>query len=104
MFAITSDSAYYVLRYRRDETLAKLGRAGEEEGIEDAFDVVSEIAETYAGQCTQESERERGSHSAVSGVCASVHQGAGVRVSVHRSVYVSVGLFLCVCVCVCVPS
>lgn len=47
LFAITCEGAFYVLRYNREAAEAKLGKVPEDEGIEEAFDVVSEIPETY---------------------------------------------------------
>ena len=47
MFAITCEGAFYVLRFNREAAEAKLGKLGEDEGIEEAFDVVSEVPETY---------------------------------------------------------
>ena len=61
MFAITCEGAFYVLRYNREAAEAKLGKVGEDEGIEEAFDVVSEISETCVN-AARRGPRLRGAH------------------------------------------
>lgn len=46
--AITSEDSFYILKFDRDAYVAALeaGPVGDE-GVEDAFDLVAEISETY---------------------------------------------------------
>ena len=45
--AITTDASFYILRYNKDAVTAAMesGAAIEEDGIEEAFDVLHEIGE-----------------------------------------------------------
>jgi coatomer subunit beta' len=49
LVAITAEDSFYILRFDREAYEAKLEEGGEigDEGIEEAFDLVSEVSESY---------------------------------------------------------